>query len=426
MQAKIHPQAKRLMLVRGLRSIGQGAMVVDLALYLRALNWSATAIGTILSAGGLFGAALILVVGVLSDRYGRKRFLLVYEALTVLCSVIAIWDTHTIFLALAIIIAGFGRGQSGAAGPFSPAEQAWMARLVPRSERGRVFSYNSAIGFLGMALGAVIGGSTQLWQNKFPGYLAFHPVFMLIALISLVCVLIIASISEAVDEASDDAYPTAPSAQIAPLDRTGNTRAESESEIWRKENWAMFKLGLINALNGLAIGMTGPMMAYWFAARYHVDAAAIGSTMAVAFLLTSVSSVLNGLLAARFGMVTAVTWVRIVGAILILFLPLSPNFAIAAVIYVARNALNRGTQGARSALGASLTRDKRRGFATSINAFSMRITSSIGPTIAGYLLDMNQFALPFYITAGLQFIYAGAYQKMFRSYERDESPVLEG
>ncbi|MCL6633732.1 MAG: hypothetical protein K6T63_14010 [Alicyclobacillus herbarius] len=37
---KMHPTAQKLIWVRGLRSIGQGAMVVDLTLYLRDLHWS--------------------------------------------------------------------------------------------------------------------------------------------------------------------------------------------------------------------------------------------------------------------------------------------------------------------------------------------------------------------------------------------------
>lgn len=408
MDANISPVAKRLMVVRGLRSMGQGAMVVDLTLYLSSLHWSATSIGSVLSAGGVFGAVLILAVGFLSDRYGRKNFLLVYEGMTLLCALLSIWYTNWVFLALAIIITGFGRGQSGGAGPFAPAEQAWLARYVPRPDRGRVYSLNSAVGFLGMAVGAVGGGATGLWEKSSPGYLAYRPVFAAVAVLSLICMLVLLSIPE--DKAGHNEQ-----VERQAVDETASL--QSESSIRRQENTAMAKMALINVLNGLAIGLTGPMMSYWFAARYHVSTAAIGSTMATAFLLTSFASVFNAMLAARLGMVTAVTSVRILGVVLMLFLPLAPNFSIAAVIYVARSALNRSTQGARSALSASLTRDERRGVSTTINAFSMRITSSIGPTISGYLLDMGQFALPFYITAGLQLAYAVAYQKIFHAYE---------
>ena len=67
------------MLVNALRSIGQGMLVVNLALYLHALGWSTTAIGSVLAAGGLLGVLLSPVIGIYSDRYGRKKFILFYE-----------------------------------------------------------------------------------------------------------------------------------------------------------------------------------------------------------------------------------------------------------------------------------------------------------------------------------------------------------
>ena len=57
----LHPTTKQLLATRALRSVGQGTLVVDFALYLHALQWSAVAIGLLLSASGIFGAALSLL-----------------------------------------------------------------------------------------------------------------------------------------------------------------------------------------------------------------------------------------------------------------------------------------------------------------------------------------------------------------------------
>jgi hypothetical protein len=37
---RLRPEARRLIMMRAARSLGQGAMVVDLALYLARLGWS--------------------------------------------------------------------------------------------------------------------------------------------------------------------------------------------------------------------------------------------------------------------------------------------------------------------------------------------------------------------------------------------------
>jgi MFS family permease len=67
---------RRLLLARAGRSLGQGALVAAFTLYLHALGWSAPAIGATLSAALLAGAVLTLIVGPLSDRVGRRHFLL--------------------------------------------------------------------------------------------------------------------------------------------------------------------------------------------------------------------------------------------------------------------------------------------------------------------------------------------------------------
>jgi hypothetical protein len=51
------PATRRLLATRFWRSIAQGTLVVDLALYLHALGWRGASIGLVLSAGGLSGAA---------------------------------------------------------------------------------------------------------------------------------------------------------------------------------------------------------------------------------------------------------------------------------------------------------------------------------------------------------------------------------
>lgn len=426
----LHPIAKRLLIIRGLRSLGQGAMVVDLTLYLKALHWNGAAIGGVTSAAGLFGAALILVVGILSDRLGRRPFLLIYEILTFLSALAACLTSQAFLLVFAIVVAGFGRGQSGAAGPFSPAEQAWLARHVDRVNRGQIFSLNNAIGFAGMAIGAAIGGVPALIHTDDP-IVAYRPVFLVVAVVSIVCTMILLRMREENKPPSTIqgiGLSQSPSqVQISPQEPTGvdeeeQNRSNRETSIRRKENRSMIQLALVNALNGLAVGLTGPMMAYWFSLRYGVSSAEIGATLAVGFLLTGVSSILNGFLAGRFGMVKTVTWMRIIGSAMMLALPFMPNFATASVLYIVRGAINRGTQGNRSALSASLTRDSRRGLATSVNALSMRLPSSIGPSITGYLFDIGQLGLPLILTATLQLANAAIYQWLFGRFDGTQKP----
>ena len=402
----LHPTTRRLLLARTLRSIGQGALVVDFTLYLHALHWSGFAIGLVLSGSGLFGAGLSLLVGLSSDRLRRKPFLLSYEVLSILSSVAALLTAKPAILTSAAIVGGFGRGVMGAAGPFSPAEQAWLAETVAPEQRGRVYSLNSAMGFFGMGLGAVIAVLPGLWGRWLAGTLSYRPLFLLVGLAAAANLLVLGQARENYQGAKQ------------PGDRQ---RRQREARIRRQENQILTKLVLVNAFNGLAIGLTGPLISYWFERRFQVGPAAIAPVMAATFVITGVSSLFTGWLTGRIGIVPSVVWERLLGTMLLVLLPIMPRYWLASLVYLLRTVFYRGTAGAQQALTVGLVRDERRGLATSLNAVSFQLPRSVGPGLAGFLLDSGQLSLPFYAAALLQGIYLLWYRSIFHDYEPPRS-----
>lgn len=193
---------------------------------------------------------------------------------------------------------------------------------------------------------------------------------------------------------------------------------EKDVQTLQEENAAILKLAGINVLNGIAIGLTGPMMAYWFSIKFGVSPTQIGGTLAVTFFATGFTSLFQARLSHKHGTVRSVVLVRTVASMFLLLMPLLSSYAFVSVLYLLRTALNRGTQGAQQALSVSLTRGRRRGFASSMNLFSMRLPMSIGPSITGYLFGLGALSLPFYIASGLQFGYAYFYGRAFGSYDK--------
>ncbi len=401
----LHPTTKRLILARTFRSIGQGALVVDLTLYLHALGWNGFHIGAVLSAAGLFGAALSLLVGIASDRMRRRPFLIIYECIILVCSIIALLTSQSIFLITIIIIAGFGRGANGAAGPFSPVEQAWLAEEVKPQRRGTVYSMNTAFGFFGMAFGALLAmlpefinsAMTKGQEGGAIQPMAYRPLFLIVAVATVVNLIIIYNATERHNSRKDKSI-----------------RMNIEKAIVHQENKMLTGLVILNSFNGIAIGLTGPLISYWFAIRFGVGPSSIAPMMALTFFITGISSVLTGKFSERIGIVKSVVWTRFIGLILLLLLPFTPYFWLASVFYILRSAFNRGSVGARQALTVGLVRDERRGLATSLNAMSMQLPQSLGPTISGLLFSAGELQLPFYVGAIFQGVYLVLYSRFFR------------
>lgn len=375
--------------------------MVDLALYLHALGWTGTEIGGVLSVGGFVGAGLSLAVGFTSDRLQRKPFLITYEVLSCACAGVAMYTTHPVALSVAIVLAGFGRGANGAAGPFSPAEQAWLAEAVEPRSRGMVYSLNTALGFIGMAVGALAAMLPAFWRGTLGPVDSYRPLFAIVLLGNLVNLGLLLRTPEK-------------KRHVVRAERRARARARPvDPSVRKRENRFLRQLAGINMLNGLAIGLIGPLMAYWFEIRFHLGPAFIAPVMALTFLVTAGAAMISGSLSRQAGLVNVVVWGRTGGVGLLLLLPLMPVYSLAATIFILRSALNRGTIGARQALVISAISDERRGMAVSLNAMSMQIPMSLSPAIAGSLLDAGWLVLPFYIAAVLQGLSVLLYARCF-------------
>jgi MFS family permease len=393
------PRNVRLLIgTRAARSFGQGAMVAAFALYLHALGWSGASIGTVLMGGLLAGSALTLVVGPLSDRGGRRRFLLGYELLQAAVALAAMTTTQPWLLAAAAVLGGFGRGANGSAGPFSPVEQAWLSRELPMARRGRVFSFNTAVGFFGMAGGALLAALPSWLSGHAMTPTGYRLLFALPLCGSLASLALLAATREVAAAATAE----------TPADR---------ATARRRENRLLRRLVLANALNGFGVGLVGPLVAYWFALKFHRGLAVIGPGMALGFLLGAGGSLLAGRLSARVGVVRSVVAMRAVGIALLLLMPLVPWFWLAMLLYALRGAFNRGTAGVRQALATGLTGDDRRGLASSLQNISMQVPRAAGPVLAGALFHAGYLTLPFLVGAAFQCAYVALYAKFFGAHE---------
>lgn len=398
----------RLQASKVLRSLGQGALLVTFTLYLNELGWSAAAIGGLLSLGALYQALFSLPIGVLSDRIGRKPFVIGYEIGIVLAALLALLTENTASITTASVLGAFGRGQVGMVGPAAPAEQAWLAELVPAPLRGQVYSYNAALGFVGTGIGSLLAGLVPLWTGLLPGAAAYRPLFLLPLVTGIANIILLAQATATKSRERQRIRVRARGVlQRAPI-------MEEERVIRREENVRILKLGAINTMNSMAVSLTSPLLSYWFATKFGVGPGEIGPVFAVTFFATAFASVLTGRATRRIGIVRSVVAVRMAAVLVLLVFPFVPYFWMAAVLHVLRSALNRGTQGARQALSVALVRDERRGFASSINSLSMGLPNSAGPAVAGALLNAGYFSLPFYIAAAAQFLYGILFGRMFR------------
>ena len=433
--SRVAEAVRRLQTTRFVRSVGQGALYVLFTLYMKDLGWSAAALGVLFSAGGLFSSSVGWFVGLACDRMGRKLFMLIYEGLIFAGGLFFVFTDNPYLLAAASFLLGFGRSQGGAPDSASAAEQAWLAEGVPVKQRGSAFSQNSALGFTGMGVGCLLAGIVPWIEAFLPGTLVYRPFFLLAAVTAAFNFAALRGATEFYRGVAQRGGSTREGAAAtgAPerareetqtlVERLAGPQATPE-EIRRRENGIMIRMAAVNALNGVAIGLTGPLLVYWFNLKFGVGPGSLGPVYAATFIITGMASVWTGRLTERVGIVRAVVTVRMASVVALLLVPLMPTFTLASIVHILRSALARGSIGARRALAVNLVRDERRGFASGVNNISSQLPQAVGPSIAGWFIASGQMAMPFILGAVMQFLYGTFYGAAFRRYDvtdRDEA-----
>jgi MFS family permease len=405
LQGRAARVAPRLIAVRLVRSLGQGALAVDFALYARALHWSPAFFGTVIGVGLFVAAASTAIVGPLSDRLGRKPFLLAYEGFAFCGALLALSSAARWPLAAVATAVGYGRGPNAAPGLFGVVEQAWLARSLPREGLARTFAKNAAAGFFGTAIGSALGGLPALWAGVLPGALAYRPLFALAAVSEAVAFLLLAGVA-------DRQLPAGP------------REAPAETRLRRREHSLLARLAGLNALNGIGIGLGGPLISWWLAERYGAGPATIGPLIAVALFLSGISALGAGRAGRRFGTVRVVVAMRGLGLALLVLMPFMPSYPLAMLCYALRMVLNRGTAGPRQALALGLVRAQRRGLAATVSSFSTQLPRAAGPALTGVLFGAGALAAPFLLAALFQGGYLLLYPLLFAA-EDPERPVAD-
>jgi MFS family permease len=368
-------------------------------IYLALIGYSAVRLGLLFTAVALTSAGLSTLVGLLSDRLGRKPFIVALPLLTALAGLAFAFSHTEALLFLFAALGTFGRGAgagAGAIGPYQPAEQAFLADSVPARFRNTMFG---RVAFAS-SLGALIGGGPLAalpdvlpHLTRLSGLAAYRVSFVVLAGLACAAGLLALPIANPRPRsaARRSADPLPPGAT-----RRGWLNISHQS-------WPiLLRLWTTNSVNGLAVGFFGPFITYWFYRRYGVGPATIGALYAVINLAAMISNLQAARIARRLGLVRAIVFSRTLQAVLIIPMVLAPAFWIAGAVYLVRMLAQRVGLPLRQSYVMAVVPAEERGSVGALANLPSQGTSAASPTLAGYLVAHVALALPFEVGAALQ------------------------
>ena len=406
---RVHrPRNRNLAIVvaaRTLMSASRALAGVVVPVYLAVIGFSALQLGELAVAVGIATAVLSTAIGLVSDRVGRKPFLVTVPLLAAVAGIAFAFSRSPAVLFLAASVGSFGRGAgagAGMVGPYQPAEQALVTEITPPVRR------NIAFGRLAFAssVGALIGGPLALLAGQAgPGgeaaTAAFRLPFLATAVLAAAAGVLALGLREPRHVPSAD----------------GRGRG---LRLPRRSMPLLLRLWATNSVNGLAVGMFGPFVTYWFFRRYGVGPGQIGVLFAVINAATAASTLTAAGFARRWGLVRTVTMVRVIQAVLLVPMVMAPTFVAAGAVYLVRMIVQRIGMPLRQSYVLAMADPGERAAVGALSNLPSQATMAVAPLAAGYLFDEVSLSLPFVIAGALQLANAALYWGFFRGLPPEE------
>ena len=394
---------RRLLLARLLRTFGYGYLAVVLGLYLAALGLNGFAIGLVTAAAIGGSAVMTIAWSLAADRYGRRRTVMTMAGLMAVGGVLFAIASSPWLLIIAAFT-GTISATSSEVGVFNTVDQAVLPQVVSPERRTWAFSVYGLVGNLAQAAGALSAGLVGLFAEAgLHGADAFRPMLWLYAAIGLGNIVIFAGLS----------------------DRVELVRIEGERALFgiRRSRAAVARLSALFGLDAFAGGFVVlALVSYWFSLRWGLSPEWLGVVFFWAGVLSALSFLAAGWLAARIGLLNTMVFTHLPSNILLMLVPLMPTAWLAVVVFLARMSISQMDVPTRQSYSMAIVDPDERTATAGITNVARSVATAVSPPIAGWAFSVAALGLPFFLAGGLKIAYDVLIWRAFRGVRPPEEP----
>lgn len=415
---------KVLCLQRFVRMFAYGFTFLILVHFLSNLDISDASIGLFMTLTLLGDTVISFVLTAVTDQVGRRRVLAVGAFLMTVSGVVfSASDSYWVLVFASVV--GVISPSGNEIGPFRAVEESVLAQLTAKESRSDIFAWYTLFGTAGAAMGTFsCGWLVQLLQgiDSWTTRGAYRVVFMIYAAIGLVKLLLVLTLSPAVEISHQETqYQGVPlesdmEGLLSDDEEEGEQRPSSQRRTSRPlppkvtnftehvrslfpyisplSRSILYRLLLLFVIDSFASGMASPSwLTYFFTTVHSLQPSSLGTLFLVTNLIATLSNLAALPIARRLGPLKTMVFTHLPSAIFLAMIPFpsATNFGtwLAMIFLVLRACTSSMDQAPRQAfLAASVLPAERTAVLGVVNVVKT-LAQAGGLGSAGALSDKN-------------------------------------
>lgn len=298
-----------------------GIADILLNFYLVSIGYDTGTISLLQSLPRLSGFLIGLPIGLIANRVGNRRLILLSTAGLALAVAATALTQHLAIIAASRFLWGACFGANQVVKP------PFMVTLTDRSEHTAQFSYHNLVAMLAVALGSALGGALPLFASQTLGIVGnvyLRPEEMPLAYrVSIMCAALLLLLSNL------------PILALRSASAKEKNAGSAGYRMWRNAPWrSLLRLTFPLFVFGISGGLTFPFFNLIFRELFGIADSAVGSVIGLGWLVMGLMPLFNSAWEARLGRAGALTALMLVSAAAFVGLSQARGLAIAIIFYV--------------------------------------------------------------------------------------------
>jgi MFS family permease len=396
-----------------LNSVPVGYINVVPLVYLAEIGYDPSTIGIIYSASAVATTIGLIPCGLIADKYGKKKLLLVGTFLPILSYAIFGLTLDSTLLTIASIIGGVGFAGGLGAAIASPSFIPMLADSTSDKNRSTLFGVLQSTWALALTVGSALSFLPTLLSSCFAqseklAHFESYFIMSAVAAASVVPIFFVHENGHRTDpkplSRSKPALPPVPQLEMPSQPRKVGVTYWS----------SIAQFSTIFAFTGFGLGVLVQLLPTWFSLRYGVSESTIGFWMAFSNLATIVSIPLIPRLVNKRGVIWTAVATGILGAFMLALMPLAAAFETAAALFAVR-CVTVGVSWAvvqSFMMGAVKEGERATLYGFAYTAWGVGV--SLGILIGGEFFGLGLLTLPF-VAAVISYLISSAALQLFFS-----------